>query len=469
MTLAGLLSVSAGVLGPLAGWVFVAAAIIAPALVALGLIRPAIFLAALLLLRPILDQFSEERVTVGVGAINVNGATAVILLAVIVGLWIARSRFMLPAATRALASVVAVSALLALLALVNFGSQVGSLALAEIVRLAALLGVYVLAASVASAPERTRRLFAVVALSAVLPSLAAIYGVIAGTAPIAEGLNLVRAEGTFSGPNALGEFLALPALILICSPPRAMKRGWRIAALLIVLVALLLTYSRAGYAMLILGVMLVEYRRLPRRALTVALVSVGLTFLVPSVRERVLPTRSAASQSASVQTGGGYSSFSWRLNNWQGLLRKWAQSPLLGFGLRSTDAVNPMRASRPGAMQSTGFDAHNAAVRALVEGGIVLLAFWAALCAALIRQTGRLSRDRWGLQREARVVWAFWAATVFVALASDDPFQATALMYGLFALTGAVQGARQRSPSTEQTSPNVAPSVDLVQHRRQAG
>lgn len=467
LALAALLSVSAGVLGAAAGWAVVAGSIAAPALIAFGLMRPAVFLAALLLLRPVLDQFSEERVNVGVGAINVNGGSAAILFGVVLGLLITGSRLTLPGATRVLTSIIAMSAVAALMALVNFGSQVGSLALAEIVRLGAVLGVYVLAANVASTPERARRLFAVVALSAVVPSVVAIYGVVAGTTPTAAGLNIVRAVGTFSGPNALGEFLALSALLLITCPPQGLAGRWRFAALGLVLVALVLSYSRAGYAMLILGVMLVEYRRLPRRVLTVAFVTVGLTFLVPSVRERVLPTGSSTSHSASAQAGGGYSSFSWRLNNWQELLGKWEQSPVFGFGLRSTETVNPLRAPQPNALASAGFDAHNTVVRALVEGGIVLLAFWIALCAGLVRQTGRLARDRWELQREARVVWAFWGATVFVALASDDPFQATALMYGLFALTGAVQGVRQRLPATEQTTPGAAQSMTLLGTKRQ--
>lgn len=458
-TLAVLLSVGAGVLGAKGGWLLVAAAIATPVLIAFGLLRPALFLAALLLLRPVLDQFSEDRLNVGFGAINISGVSAVLFLGVALGVLVTAPRITLPGATRVLAAVVAVSALSATWTFLNFGSQVGSLALAELVRLAALLGIYVLAANVAPSPDRVRRLFAIVVLSAMLPAVVAIYSVITGQVTIIPGFNVVRAVGTFSGPNALGQFLALPALILISSPPRTLPRVWRLVALAIVLAAIVLTYSRTGYSILILSVVLVEYRRFPRRVLAVGLVVVGLVLVVPSLRERVLPTSSTATQSASGQASAGYSSFSWRLNNWQGLLGKWEQSPVFGFGLETTETVNPERASQPHTLTSSGFNAHNTFVRALVEGSIVLLTLWVALSVALIRQTGRLTRDPWELALEARVVWAFWVAVIVAGLLSDDPFEATALMYALFALTGSVQGAHQKL--LRRTNPNAD-----VRHRR---
>ena len=112
-----------------------------------------------------------------------------------------------------------------------------------------------------------------------------------------------------------------------------------------------------------LSVVAAEYRRLSRRLLMAALVATMVVIAVPTVQDRILPT------SNNVATGGtAYSSLSWRINNWQGLLGQWEQSPIIGFGLRSTDTVNPEKAYTAGDPTGSGFDAHNSVVRALVDG-----------------------------------------------------------------------------------------------------
>lgn len=103
--------------------------------------------------------------------------------------------------------------------------------------------------------------------------------------------------------------------------------------------------------------------------------------------------------------------------------------------MRSTPYVNPRK----------GYDAHNTAVKLLVEGGVVLLAAWIAFFWLVLRRLRGLSRTQGAIRPYARMAFAFWILLVLVALTTDDPLAATALMYALMALTGAVQ-----NPALEQ-------------------
>jgi O-antigen ligase len=450
--IACLVALTVGVTSSAVGWQ-IPAALMALGLVIVGVERPALFVGAILMVRPLLDANSEHRVHIGIGAVNLGGAVGLCVLAVSVAYMLAAQRITVATPSRSFAAVLAFSMAMAVEAYAKFGSSAGTSAIAELIRLSAVFAVFVLAANVSSSPSLVRRLFALVALSAAVPALIAIFQFSTGGALASSGLLIERAFGTFSGPNPLGEYCAIAALILVCAPSTLMNRGIRIAALAIILGALVISYSRAGYAMFLVGMIAVEYRRLSRKLIWVAVALAVVMIAVPSVRNRILPTGTTASpqerlfaktgESGLLAGNGTYGSFGWRLYNWGKLLNKWEESPILGFGLQTTVLVNPVRQRLAnGAVQ--GFLAHNTAIRALVEGGVIMLLLWALLCVKLVGSSARAKNEPWALQPYARILWGIWIAIVVVALGTDDPFTGTALMYGCFALTGALQAAYRR-------------------------
>jgi hypothetical protein len=447
-----LISVGVGVTTSTVGWEIPAAALALASVVSLGIERPALFLAVALVVRPLLDVASEQTVHVGVGSINPAGAVGLCVLAISLGFILAASRITLPAISRPFRVVLAFSAVAAVVAYENFGKTAGISAITELIRLAAALGIFILAANVTSTSASVRRVFSIVALSALIPAISAIAEFASGNAIAPGGLLIERAFGTFSGPNPLGEYCAISALILIGAPASFMKRGVRFAALATILGALAISYSRAGYAMLLIGIIAIEYRRISRRMVWMAIVLAVVLIAVPSVRNRVLPTgTTAAPQERFARTGqsgllagnGTYGSFGWRLYNWSKLLGKWEQSPTLGFGLQTTVLVNPVRQNLPNG-KAQGFLAHNAVVRCLIEGGPIMLLLWGLLCFSLIRQSARAKHEPWELQPYARVLWGIWIAVVVIAATTDDPFSGGALLYSCFALTGVLQAAYDR-------------------------
>jgi O-antigen ligase len=121
--------------------------------------------------------------------------------------------------------------------------------------------------------------------------------------------------------------------------------------------------------------------------------------------------------------------------------------------------------SRTGVVCSTspgqGFEAHNMIVRILVEGGVVLLAVYLAYFYVVLKRLRRLARAPWELAGQARLMFVLWGLTLFAGFTTDDPISLTALMVGLLALTGALEGAwraRERSVPDPRSGVEAAPT-----------
>jgi O-antigen ligase len=155
------------------------------------------------------------------------------------------------------------------------------------------------------------------------------------------------------------------------------------------------------------------------------------------------------------------------VDNWIDLLAVASERPITGHGTRSTIYVNQRRTSQGQYRESGGFEAHNAVVRILVEGGVVLFAAYVFFMVLLFRLLYRLARDRWSFQQLARTVAVLWLVFTVVAVGTDDPFDQTAIMFALFALTGALDGASQlerararRAAGPRPARPAVAQAAD---------
>jgi len=405
--------------------------------VGLGALRPALFLGLCILVRPLLDDVSD--VTIGAPSANVGGALALALIMTLALLAARRRRLFAPAAAPALVLAIAVSAVSALHAWQVFGSTVGTDAVGEVLRVGALLAAFVLAANSFGTPERVRLLFVLVALCGLAPAITGMVEWVGGP-QVAPGLDVGRISGSFVGPVPFGAFLAVIALILLFLPAGWLRPSLRVTAVVVVCAALVGSSSREGWVIFTAGVLVLGWRARPRLVAVVAIGIVALLVLVPTVRERALPT---PSQSTSATPQVAYESWQWRTENWRGLLDKWREQPIIGYGLMSTTSVNPRAPVSSHGQPRGGFDAHSLVVRLLVEGGVVLLAAYAAFFAVLMRSVWRLARDPWELRRLGRLLLVIWALMLIVGVSTDDPFDSTAVMIPLFALTGALEAARR--------------------------
>jgi O-antigen ligase len=429
------IAVGAGV-----NWAIPFITVAAVGLLVLGLARPGAFLVALLLIRPLLDRYEESKVHLGGIAINMSGAIALILIAVTaVVVWRAKPR-QWPSGTKLYALVLILSVAASGLALAYAPSEPHTKPVAELVRLLALGAVYVLATNLVYGGRSSPRvLFVAAAVAAVVPAIVGLEQWFVGL-PTAEGLTITRIYGTFSGPNAFGEYLAAAALILVFLPATWLPRWPRVAALAVVGIAMLESFSRAGWAMFFIGLVGLGWRnhkRLVAGALVLALV---LGLAVPGIRHRVFSEDIAPGQTSAAIPA----SYQWRIDTWRYLLEKYSNRPLTGYGLSSTSYVNPRRhLNETGEL--VGFDAHSTLVKLLVEGGPLLLATWALFLGFMIARAWQMARKRWSYRSLSLIVLALWAIVVVLGLTTDDLLDATALMIVVFTLTGAVEGAWRRA------------------------
>lgn len=413
-------------------------------LTAFGLIQPALFLALFLIVRPVLDQFST--VTAGVPSANVGGALGGLLLAITIVVLALRRRGIRVPGTAPLVAIALVSALAAVLAQYELGSQVGTRSIGEILRLAALVAVFLLAAHMTTSEDKARTLFVIVALSALVPACWGIGEFIVG-APMKETESVARISGTFTGPVPYGAFLAFAALLLVFGPVERIPGWFRWTFLALTLFALTESFSRVGWVLFLVGMVILAWPK-QKRLVGAIVAGVVIVMLVsPDVRGRALPV--GTDEPTASSSAAGYESFGWRLENWGGLLEQWSEKPLLGYGLDSTTFVNTRAPVDFDPATGGGFAAHNMIVRILVEGGVVLLIVYLAFYAFVIRRMWRLSRASWPLADAARLLMVVWCLTLFTGATTDDPFTLTAMMVGMLALTGALEGA-WRSATLEQ-------------------
>jgi O-antigen ligase len=403
--------------------------------VVLGALRPALFLAVVLLVRPCLDDISD--VTVGVRSANLGGALALALILSAALVASRQRRLTWPQAAPALFVALAVSAVSAVQARVVLGPVVGTVPFSELARLGALAASYFLAANLYDTNAKVRRLFLIVALSGVAPAILGIAEWVNGP-PIAQGLGVPRISGPFVSPLPFATFLAVIALILLFLPRRQIRPWVRVAAVIAVCVPLVGTLTREGWFVFVAGVLLLGWRT--RRALVVgvAIAVVAVVAFVPNVHNRVLPTSQATASATPT-----YESWRWRRDNWRGLLDKWRHRPVFGYGLRSTIYINPRAPVSTPAQAGYAYEAHSLVVRLLVEGGVIMLVAFGAFFAVLMRSVWQFARDPWELQSLGRILLAIWTVLLVVSVAADDPLAGTATMLPLLALTGSLDAAHR--------------------------
>jgi putative inorganic carbon (hco3(-)) transporter len=374
----------------------------------LGLAVPLVFawrleagVLLLVLSRPSLDVFADRSLASFHGlALNPASVLAVLVIAIGVPYMVEDWRRLRTAPVIApylLFAAIAVPGILVAPATGN--------AVTEWLRLCAILVTYALAYLAADTPAAVARLLAAIVASALIPAAAGIGQWAHGTTHTIGDLN--RATGTFLQPDPYGIYLAIATLAALTMVFAA--RGiWRWPALVVMVVAsgaLVVSYTRTGWVMVVLGAFvlgLVRYRLL----LLAVPVLVAAALLVPGVQSRV----QSVNQTQEIQYGTG-NSFQSRVTLWEQNLPKAQQKPLTGLGLGAIVQES-----------DTASHVHSDYVRAAVETGVFgLVAYIWLLIGALVGCLGAL---RWARRSRSTPLLAAAlagvAASAAYLLASGD-------------------------------------------------
>jgi len=302
-------------------------------------------------------------------------------------------------------------------------------AVTEWMRLCAVLVTYALAYLAVNSPAAVARLLAAIVASAVMPAAVGI-GQWATNSTQAIG-DLNRATGTFLQPDPYGIYLAV-ATVTALALVFAARGPWRWLALAVAAMAgmaLVLSYTRTGWVMVVLGALVLGIARY-RVLLVLVPVAIVIAFVaLPGVQSRV----QSVNQQQELQYGTG-DSFHTRVELWRQNLPKAEQKPLTGLGLGSIVQET-----------DTAAHVHSDYVRALVETGVFgFLAFvWLLLSAAVgCAFAMRWARRSGSVPLRAAAVAGFAAAVAYILASGDSNLMTQSSVSGAaWALMGCAHAA----------------------------
>ncbi|MBK9494662.1 MAG: O-Antigen ligase [Alphaproteobacteria bacterium ADurb.BinA280] len=247
-----------------------------------------------------------------------------------------------------------------------------------------------------------------------------------------------RAAGPF-GPdfysaNRAGVFYAmfLPMLLapLLFLKTRPLFRLIALASVLILLGAILFTYSRQAYAIGLLGMALLAFKRgIGTATLGLVVFLIALPWLPQGATERVEETQQAGEYGQAQYDESTESR--WIL--WEGGLAMWVENP---FGI----GANRFKSEIGNYSRYSGKDAHNYYVLTLAEAGWQGLLSLLWLVWAMWRLGGRLSRAAFDPESRA-LTYGFRVAVLAMMLGNiyGSPFSEGAIMGVFWALAGLME------------------------------
>lgn len=358
--------------------------------------------AAVLVVRPALDMFTERRLGLGPFAISpaalVGGS--VLVLAVTLGIRrLSRSQRVWPE-RRLLVAHLGLFAAYAIglasgLRLHGFlGLEEG---VREVFRIVSVLGAFLMVLWwIGGDQKRYRQGWRMVVLGTLLPVSLSLWQLVTWTGNL-EVAGINRLKGTFGHPNTLGPYLVPFILYLVGGMVQHRGRAlvWRLSLAGGLSILLALTYSRTAILILATGLLalpLLHARRLGVRALLRGAAGIVL-FLVLTwpltsrlVSERFSGLRLGSEALEAARTGETENSLEWRLMNWGGLIALGLDHPVAGNGLNMTTTLNPLTDYATG----IPYTSHDDFVRVFFEDGLLGLAAYVlyglSLCLWALRQ-----------------------------------------------------------------------------------
>jgi O-antigen ligase len=379
-----------------------------------------LFVLAALVARPALDGLHARGVSRMTDPPTVLGVLFVVVSVVwLTARWLQGRRH-----PRSVAGL-AIGAFVLAAGLATLGSDAPRHSAAELVRLiSAVLMFFVVDRLCEDTGRPDRFLLAVVAAAAV-PVAVALLGPLGGVhrTEIKDGVE--RAISTFAQSNPFGHFLTIVVLVLaayVIARPGS-PRGWAIVALVPVLLALGLTYTRLAWVGAVAGLLVMIW--VTGRRWVVPAILVGLfafAVLSPEVGHRL---DQLTAPNAAVQ--GSESGVGWRLGQWGDVAKLGDVNPVTGIG---PDVV-PLRLANHQ-------PPHNDYLRAFVELGLVGLIAYLTMLVSLVGVAARAQRRAVGpLARTVALAFVGVVTAFLIASIAANLLGQVVLLWYVFALAAA--------------------------------
>ena len=284
-----------------------------------------------------------------------------------------------------------------------------AIALAHSLRLVSIGCFALLVTTTVSDPRRARTVWRGIALSAVIPCLAAISQAIAGNGNLEATTGINRVYGTFVHPNPFGHYLVLVliATYIALLGERAAVWVWTLRAVLVLAaVSLALTFTRGAWlAGLLACVVLVAGTRGRKVIVPIILAGSLLVTLVANVPAVASRFESLALTDPSANTALG------REMIWTDRIGQAVDRPVAGYGIGSANVV----AERYGSVLA---GTHNDYLRVVLETGLIGLVIWLAMFALVLIGIRSIARNRLHVENADTLVPAALAAVVAYLIAS---------------------------------------------------
>jgi len=396
-------------------------------------------LLALLVARPLVDTlrdtgvgFTERFATLNLAGVLTIAVVAFTALLVVAGRIQVRKLRLLPPG----------GLLLILLATGPLAAgQLSPYFLADYLRLASLVSVYVLSANVFAHPGGLRQLSATLHAAAILPMVLAAFqlltgsgqqtdsaGRLLGVQPTGEvvraDIAFMRVFGTFEAPGVFGMFLLISLALCLARWPSL--RGGRKAVLAVwlglVAGAVFFTFSRAAWVGALMVLCLIAVARRSWLLLAAGLsLAVLLALLAPTAAERLLDSVSMRDRQYLWAAALSQLS-SWREALIGRGLGSWFELSLAGYGRR--------------------VEAHNDYLRLLIESGVwgLGLYLWVML-SMLVRAAHAFRSSADHFHREVALGFAALLAALLAASFTDNISRHLVLQMYVWALAGALEAA----------------------------
>lgn len=322
-----------------------------------------------------------------------------------------------------------------------------SIGISEIIRIFDLYVIALLSYLFIKNKADLQFLLKAILLSAIIPSLVALYQYINHIGFSDADVSIPRIYGTFAHPNTLSLYLF--SLLVVAFIYYLLNRKnftssqekafYGVSLFLIFL--LFLTFARVAWVITFFFMFLVAVIRMKKLLLPLILIPLILILLSPAFQNRISESLSPDPDSSIV----------WRQNLWSDVIQKTIQDDriLIGSGINTFPLfTSNLRGVLPGSN-----DAHNDFVKFFVEGGFIglgiLLCFYILLFEILFK-TRRAFREDPELRNIVFALTLFLLCLIIASL-TDNIFKNTPVQWIFFALFGAVLAlVRKTTPQTHK-------------------
>ncbi|NTV54970.1 MAG: hypothetical protein HGA16_00510 [Candidatus Moranbacteria bacterium] len=324
-----------------------------------------------------------------------------------------------------------------IIAVWGIASTIGSIAVPssaqEILRIFDLFVIAFFSYSVIRTETAFRRLLIASTLAFIVPIGVGIYQLANGIGFQDEAVDIPRIYGTFAHPNVFSLSLvaafAVQTTFLLSYARNRMEKTLSTVALLIIGIALLLTYSRVAWVALAIFLFLLALARFRKLLIPLILLPLMLIAVSSTMRDRVLESFNPKPDSSIV----------WRQTLWNDVTKKTYLDgrEWYGYGISTFPKVSEdLRGIRLGSN-----DAHNDYVKFFIDGGYTgLIAFLAYIVLILFSMLDRYRPMTAGPLKDTLGILLLLFLSLEASAFSDNVFKNTPLWFLFFAILGAAFG-----------------------------